>query len=60
LGASKSPLSAIEIGMFFELSRGPEVFEHLRGRLALHPRSARERKLRADDAAQKKRKKTSK
>ena len=40
--ASKVLLSAIEIGLFTELSRGPESFESIRGRLGLHPRSARD------------------
>ena len=39
---SKTLLSAIEIGVFTELARGPERFEALRGRLGLHPRSARD------------------
>lgn len=40
--ASKTLLSAIEMGVFTELSRGPESFEALRGRLGLHERSARD------------------
>src|SRR5215218_8588781 len=40
--ASKTLLSAIEINLFTELARGPEHFEQLRGRLGLHPRSARD------------------
>jgi hypothetical protein len=40
--ASKTLLSAIEIGLFTELARGPERFEQLSGRLGLHPRSARD------------------
>jgi precorrin-6B methylase 2 len=40
--ASKTLLSAIEMGVFTELSNGPESFEPLRGRLGLHPRSARD------------------
>ena len=40
--ASKTLLSAIEIGLFTELSRGPEAYEPLSGRLGLHPRSARD------------------
>lgn len=40
--ASKTLLSAIEMGVFTELSRGPESFEALSGRLGLHPRSARD------------------
>lgn len=40
--ASKTLLSAIEIGVFTELDRGPESFDSLSGRLGLHPRSARD------------------
>ena len=40
--ASKTLLSAIEMGLFTELSRGPEHFDALSGRLGLHPRSARD------------------
>jgi precorrin-6B methylase 2 len=40
--ASKTLLSAIEMGIFSELSRGPEPFDTLSGRLGLHPRSARD------------------
>lgn len=40
--ASKTLLSAIEIGVFSELSRGPENFDSLSGRLGLHSRSARD------------------
>jgi precorrin-6B methylase 2 len=40
--ASKTLLSAIEMGVFTELADGPESFESLRGRLGLHPRSARD------------------
>jgi precorrin-6B methylase 2 len=40
--ASKTLLSAIEMDLFTELSRGPESFESLSGRLGLHPRSARD------------------
>lgn len=40
--ASKTLLSAIEIGVFSELSHGPESFEALAGRLGLHPRGARD------------------
>jgi precorrin-6B methylase 2 len=39
---AKTLLSAIEIGVFTALSRGPEPFESLSGRLGLHPRSARD------------------
>ncbi len=37
---SKTLLSAIEMGLFTELARGPERFDDLRSRLGLHPRSA--------------------
>ena len=40
--ASKTLLSAIEMGVFTELSHGPESFDALHGRLGLHPRSARD------------------
>jgi hypothetical protein len=40
--ASKVLLSAIEMGVFTELARGPEYFDALCGRLNLHPRSARD------------------
>ena len=40
--ASKTLLSAVELGLFTELSRGPQDFETLRGNLQLHPRSARD------------------
>lgn len=40
--ASKTLLSAIEMGVFTELAAGSETFESLRGRLGLHPRSARD------------------
>lgn len=39
---SKALLSAVEMGVFTELARGPESFESLSGRLGLHPRSARD------------------
>ncbi len=39
---SKTLLSAIELGVFGELARGPESFDALRGRLGLHPRAARD------------------
>jgi hypothetical protein len=39
---AKTLLSAIELGLFTELARGPESFENLRGRLGLHERSARD------------------
>jgi hypothetical protein len=40
--ASKTLLSAIDLGVFTELSRGPEHFDSINGRLGLHPRSARD------------------
>ncbi|BCS31786.1 methyltransferase/methylase [Luteitalea sp. TBR-22] len=40
--ASKTLLSAVEMGVFTELARGPEPFAVLSGRLGLHPRSARD------------------
>lgn len=40
--ASKTLLSAVEMGVFTELSHGPEGFDALRGRLGLHARSARD------------------
>jgi SAM-dependent methyltransferase len=40
--ASKTLLSAIEMGLFTELARGPEPLEALRERLGLHERSARD------------------
>jgi hypothetical protein len=39
---SKTLLSAVELGLFTELGRGPEYFDALSGRLGLHPRSARD------------------
>jgi hypothetical protein len=38
--ASKTLLSAVELELFTELSRGPATGEELRDRLGLHPRSA--------------------
>ncbi|MBL8228243.1 MAG: hypothetical protein JNL98_07190 [Bryobacterales bacterium] len=40
--ASKTLLSAIEMGVFTELSRHPEDLKTLQGRLGLHPRGARD------------------
>ena len=40
--ASKVLLSAVEIGVFTELAKGPEEFSKLSGRMGLHPRSARD------------------
>jgi hypothetical protein len=39
---SKTLLSAVELGLFTDLARGPESLEVLTGRLGLHPRSARD------------------
>src|SRR5690349_1731590 len=39
---SKTLLSAIELGLFTELARGPRDAETLRLQLGLHPRSARD------------------
>jgi hypothetical protein len=39
---AKTLLSAIEIGVFTELARGPQKFDVLSGRLELHQRSARD------------------
>jgi len=40
--ASKTLLSAVEVGVFTELSRGPERFDAIGGRLGLHSGSARD------------------
>ena len=40
--ASKTLLSAVEMEVFTELAKKPEDLETLRGRLGLHPRSARD------------------
>ncbi len=40
--ASKTLLSAVEMGVFSELARHPEDLETLQGRLGLHPRSAQD------------------
>jgi hypothetical protein len=40
--ASKTLLSAVEMGLFTELFRGPEAFASISGRIGLHPRSARD------------------
>jgi len=40
--ASKTLLSAVEIGLFTELAKHPESLESLQGRMMLHPRSARD------------------
>jgi hypothetical protein len=40
--ASKTLLSAVEMGLFTELATGPKGFEELRGRLGLHARGARD------------------
>jgi hypothetical protein len=40
--ASKTLLSAIEIGLFTELAHGPERVDHLAARMGIHPRAARD------------------
>ncbi|HXX14372.1 MAG TPA: methyltransferase [Candidatus Eremiobacteraceae bacterium] len=40
--ASKTLLSAVEMGVFTELAKRPEDLETLQGRLGIHPRSARD------------------
>ncbi|MFQ6538604.1 MULTISPECIES: methyltransferase [Aphanothece] len=40
--ASKTLLSAVELGVFSQLADGPLAFEALQTRLGLHPRSARD------------------
>jgi hypothetical protein len=40
--ASKTLLSAVEMGVFTELADGPQEFNKLSGRLGLHERSARD------------------
>ncbi len=40
--ASKTLLSAVEMGVFTELASGPEELARLTGRLGLHPRSAKD------------------
>ncbi|HTW44565.1 MAG TPA: methyltransferase [Acidobacteriaceae bacterium] len=40
--SSKTLLSAVEMELFTELARQPQDLESLRGRLGLHPRSARD------------------
>jgi hypothetical protein len=40
--ASKTLLSAIELGVFTELARGPRTANDLAAKLSLHPRSARD------------------
>ena len=40
--ASKTLLSAVEMGLFTELSRGPESLTSISERIGLHPRSARD------------------
>jgi hypothetical protein len=40
--ASKTLLSAVEMGLFTELAKRPESLSDLTGRLGLHPRSARD------------------
>lgn len=40
--ASKTLLSAVEMGVFTELAAAPHSFDNLSGRLGLHPRAARD------------------
>lgn len=40
--ASKTLLSAVEMGLFTELARGPETLDAVQARMGLHPRSARD------------------
>jgi hypothetical protein len=40
--SAKTLLSAVEMGVFTELARGPETYDSLSGRLGLHGRSARD------------------
>ena len=40
--ASKTLLSAVELGVFTELAKHPADLDTLQGRLGLHPRSARD------------------
>ena len=40
--ASKTLLSAVELGLFTELAKGAEDLETLKQGLGLHPRSARD------------------
>jgi hypothetical protein len=40
--ASKTLLSAVELGLFTELAREPETLETVQARIGLHPRSARD------------------
>ncbi|MFA5170724.1 MAG: methyltransferase [Sulfuriferula sp.] len=40
--ASKTLLSAVEMGVFTKLAKGPAAFDSLSEQLALHPRSARD------------------
>ena len=40
--ASKTFLSAIELGLFTELAKGPATFETLKDKFNLHQRSARD------------------
>jgi hypothetical protein len=39
---AKTLLSAIEMGVFTDLARGPEAYDSLAGRLGLHPRASRD------------------
>ena len=40
--ASKTLLSAIEMGIFTDLAKGPQPFNEVVSRIGLHPRSARD------------------
>jgi hypothetical protein len=40
--ASKTLLSAVELGLFTELAKAPSTLEAVQGRLGLHPRSSRD------------------
>jgi hypothetical protein len=40
--SSKILLSAVEMGLFTELAKGPQSLENIQGRIGLHPRSARD------------------
>ena len=40
--ASKTLLSAVELGVFTELARGPQMLDSLAEKLGVHPRSARD------------------
>jgi precorrin-6B methylase 2 len=40
--SSKILLSAVEMGLFTELAKGPQSLESIQGRIGLHPRAARD------------------